>query len=79
MGRQHRVVGFHDRCRDPRSGVYGKFELRLLAIVRAEALKEQCTKPRSGTASEGMENEESLERGTVICNLSASLQELFFY
>lgn len=49
------------RCR-----VDGKFQLALLAIVNGETLHQKGSKSGSRTATEGMEDQETLETGTLI-------------
>lgn len=67
VGGEDSVVGLDDRGRDTRSRVYGEFELRLLAVVGGEAFQEKSAKSRTSTAAEGVEDEETLQRGAVIC------------
>jgi hypothetical protein len=64
--RQNSVVRLHNRCRDARRGIDGEFKLALLAVIGRETLKEQSTKPRSGSTAEGVEDEETLKRGAIV-------------
>jgi hypothetical protein len=68
---QDSVVRFDDGCRDARSGIHGKFELALLAVVGRQTLQEESPEARSCTATERVEDEETLEGRTVICPLLA--------
>jgi hypothetical protein len=65
--RQNGVVGLDDRGGDAGSWVDGEFELALLAVVGAEALEEKRAETGTGTATERVEDEETLERGAVVC------------
>ena len=66
MGGQNGVVGFNDSCRHLGSGVDGKFQFGLFAVVAAEPFHEKRGESRSGTSSKGMEDQETLESGTLI-------------
>ena len=57
------------RCR-----VDGELQLGFLAVVHGKSLQEERSKSRSGTSSEGMEDEESLESSTLVSQLSDSVQ-----
>ena len=66
MGSQNRVVRLNDRARQLRRGVDTELKLRLLAVVVGEALHEQRTETRAGTAAEGVEDKEALEAIAVV-------------
>jgi hypothetical protein len=66
VGREHSVVGLDNGSRDARSGIHGKLELALLAVVRRETLEKERTKARSCTATERVEDEETLEGRAVV-------------
>jgi hypothetical protein len=66
MGCQDGVIRFHDRAGQPRGRVHAKLQFRLLAIVGGEAFLQEGTEPGTGSASEGVEDEETLESGAVI-------------
>ena len=53
-------------------GVDGEFELGLLAIINREALKEERSESRTGSTTEGVEDEEALETRAVIGNTANS-------
>jgi hypothetical protein len=52
----------------------GKTELRFLTIINGKSLKEERTKSRSGTTTNGVENEESLKTCALISKLSNSIK-----
>jgi hypothetical protein len=66
VGREDGVIWLDDGGRDARSGIDGKLELALLAIVGRETLEEERTKTRSCTATERVEDEETLEGRAVV-------------
>jgi len=65
--RQNSVVGLNNRGRHARSRVDGEFELALLAVVGREALEEERTEAGTGTTTERVEDEETLEGRAVVC------------
>ena len=67
MGGQNGVVGLDNRVVQGRRGIHAEFKLGLLAIVGGEALKDEGTKSGTSSATEGVEDEEALKTGTVIC------------
>jgi hypothetical protein len=66
VGGQDRVVRLDDRGGHLGSGVDGELELALLSVIRAQPLQQQTSETRTGTTSERVEDEESLETGTVV-------------
>jgi hypothetical protein len=66
VGREDGVVGLDDGSRDARSGIHGELEFALLAVVGRETLEEERTEARSCTATERVEDEETLERRAVV-------------
>lgn len=66
VGRQNGVVRLHDSCRYTRRRVHCEFELGLLAIFGGEALEKQSTEARAGTTTKRVEDQESLQRVTVV-------------
>ena len=60
------VVGFYNGGGDLWGGIDGEFELAFLAIVGGETFEEEGAKARSRAATEGVEDEESLEGGAVV-------------
>ena len=51
---------------DLRGGVDGELQLGLLAVVHGETLHEQGGEAGAGAATEGVEDEEALETGTLV-------------
>lgn len=70
VGGQDRVVGLHDGRRDLGSWVDGKLQFGLLSIVDGEAFHQEGGESRSSTATERVEDQESLKSGTLIGQLS---------
>ena len=66
MSRQDSVVRFNDRTRQTRGRIHAKLQFRLLAKVGGEAFLQESTEPGAGSASERVEDEETLESGAVI-------------
>ena len=54
--------------------VDGKLELGLLAVVNGQSLHEEGGESGSGTTTEGVEDEETLETSTLIGQLSDSVE-----
>jgi hypothetical protein len=67
VGRENSVVGLNHRGGDARSWVDSKLELALLAVVGREALEKKRTETGTCTTTERVEDEETLERGAVVC------------
>merc|ERR1712164_61690 len=59
-----------------RPGEMGRCEtkLGLLAVIDGESLEEERTKTGSGTATDGVEDQEALETGALIGELSDSVE-----
>ena len=74
VGGQDRVVRFDDSGGHLRCRVDGELKLALLAVVHGQPLHEKGGKARSGSASEGMEEKESLESSASICQLPDSVK-----
>merc|ERR1719361_15557 len=74
MGGQDGVVWLNDGGGDLGSGVDGELQLGFLAIVDAQPFHEEGGESRSGTTTEGVEDEESLETGTLVSQLPDSVQ-----
>lgn len=66
VGREDGVVGLDNGRRELRRWVDAELELRLFAVVGAQALKEERTEPGTGSATEGVEYKESLEPLAVV-------------
>lgn len=74
VSRKDRVVRLNDRRSNLRSRVDTEFQLALLAIVDGKTLHQESTETRSSTTAEGVEDQETLETGAVVCN-TANLVE----
>lgn len=72
VGGQDSVVGLDNGGGDTGSRVDGELELRLLSVVGGQALQEEGTETRAGTTTEGVEDQETLKGGAVICDLVSS-------
>lgn len=55
-------------------GVHGEFQLGFLAIVNAQTLQQKSTKSRTGTTTERVENQKSLQTRAVIGQLADSVK-----
>ena len=75
VGGEDGVVGLYNSGGDLGSGVDGELQLGLLSVVNAESLHEQGGESRSGTTTEGVEDEESLETSTLISQLSDPVED----
>jgi hypothetical protein len=75
VGSQDRVVGLDDGGGNLRGGVDSELELGLLAIVNGETLEKEGTETRAGTTTEGVEDEETLETGTVVGDLADAIED----
>ena len=69
MGGQDGVVGLHHSGGHLWGRVDGELQLGLLAVVYRQALHEQGSEARAGTTTEGVEDEEALETGTLVSQL----------
>ena len=66
VGGQDGVVRLNYCRRDLWSRVYCELQLGLLAVVDRQALHEQGSEARAGATTEGVEDEEALETGTLV-------------
>jgi len=74
VGGEHGVVGLNDGGGDLGGGVDGEAELGLLAVVDGESLEEERTETGAGTTTNGVEDEEALETGALVSELSDSVE-----
>ena len=74
MRGQDRVVRLADGGGHLGSGVDGELQLGLLAVVDRQPLHEQQREARAGTTTEGVEDEEALETGALVSQLSDAVQ-----
>jgi hypothetical protein len=73
--RQHMIVGFHDGGGNLRGGGHGERQLGLTAVIDRKTLQKKGSETRSGSSSGGMEYQKTLKTGTVISQLSDSVQD----
>jgi len=71
---QDGVVGFNDGSGDLGRGVDGETELGLLTVIDGESFEEEGTETGTSTTTDGVEDHETLETGTVISELSDSVK-----
>ena len=71
---QDRVVRLNHGSGDLRSGVDRELELGLLAVVNGQPLHEERGEARAGASSEGMEDEEALQTGALLGQLSDAVK-----
>ena len=76
VGGQDGVVGLNNGCRGLRSRVDTELQLALLAVINGETLHQQSTETRTGTTTEGVEDQEALETGTAVGNTADLVQNL---
>lgn len=70
------VVRLHDGRGHLRSGIDTELQLAFLAIVHRQAFHEEGAKARSCAATERMEDQKSLETGTIVGHSSNLVQDL---
>jgi len=71
---QNGVVGLNDGCGDLGRGVNGETQLGLLAVVNGQPLEEERSETGSGSSTDRREDQESLETGAVVSQLSDSVK-----
>lgn len=76
VGGKDRVVGLNDRGGNLRGGVDAELKLALLAVVDRQTLHEESTETGTSTATERVEDEESLETGAVVGDPSDLVEDL---
>jgi hypothetical protein len=74
VGTEDSVVGFNDGIGDLGRGVNGVTQLGLLTVINGESFQKEGTKTRTSTTTDSVEDTESLETGTVISELSDSVE-----
>jgi hypothetical protein len=75
VGGEDGVVWLNNSGGDLRSGVDGELELGLLAVVDGKSLHEEGGESGSGTTTEGVEDQETLETSALIGELSDSVED----
>lgn len=66
VGGQNGIVRFNDGGRHPWRRVDGELQLRLLAILGGETLEQKRSKTRASSTAKGVEDQETLQGGTVV-------------
>merc|ERR1719273_1124335 len=66
VGGEHRVVWLDDSSGDLWGWVDGETELGLLAVVDGESLEEEGSETRSGTTTDGVEDQETLKSCALV-------------
>ena len=74
VGGKNGVVRLNNGGGDLGGRVDGETELGLLAVIDGESFQQEGAESGSGTTSDGVEDHESLETGTVISELSDSVE-----
>jgi hypothetical protein len=76
MRGQDRVVWLNNGGGDLGSRVDAELQLALFAIVYRETFHQESSEARTSTSTKGMEDQESLQPGAVVCNPSNLVQNL---
>mmetsp|Transcript_60546 Transcript_60546/g.69081 ORF Transcript_60546/g.69081 Transcript_60546/m.69081 type:complete len:448 (-) Transcript_60546:113-1456(-) len=71
---QHGVVGLDDSVGDLGRGVDGETQLGFLTVINRQSFQKERSQTGSGSTTDGVENQETLQTGTVISQLSDSVQ-----
>jgi len=74
VGGEHGVVGLDDGGGDLGRGVDGESELGLLAVIDGKSLEEEGSETGAGTATNSVEDEETLETSALIGELADSVE-----
>jgi len=74
VGGEHGVVWLNNGGRDLRGWEDGESELGFLTIIDGESLEEERSESGSGTSTDGVEDEETLESSALIGELSDSVE-----
>jgi len=74
VGRQDGVVWLNNSGGDLRRGVDGEAKLGLLAVIDGESLEKERSEAGSGSTANGVEDQETLETGTLVSKLSDSVE-----
>merc|ERR1719326_881309 len=75
MHTQDGIVRLNARRGDLRARPDGERDLRLLAVIDAEALEEQAPETRARAATARVENHEALEARAVVGELAETVQD----
>jgi hypothetical protein len=74
VGGEHGVVGLNDGGGDLGGGVDGESELGLLTVINGKTFEEEGSETGAGTATNSVEDEETLETSALIGELSDSVE-----
>jgi len=74
VGGEHGVVGLNDGGGDLGRRVDGETQLGLLAVVNGETLQEERAETGTGTTTNGVEDEETLETSAVVSELADTVK-----
>jgi len=74
VGREDGVVRLNNGGGNLRRRIDGETELGLLTVVDGESLEEEGAETGSGTTTDGVEDEETLETSALISELSDSVE-----
>jgi hypothetical protein len=74
VGREDGVVRFNNSGGDLRRRIDGETKLGFLTIIDGKSLEEEGTETGSGTTTDGVEHEETLETSALISKLSDSIE-----
>jgi len=75
MGGEDRVVRFNNSGRNLGSWVDSEFKFGFLAVVNGEPFHQQRGETRTGTTTEGVEQEETLKTGTLVSQFSYPVED----
>jgi hypothetical protein len=76
VGGKNRVVWLNDGGGRLWCWVYAELELALLAVIDGQTLHQQGTETRTGSTTEGVEDQETLETGAVIGDTAHLVENL---
>ena len=75
MGAQNGVVRFNNGSGNLWGGVNWEFKLGFLSVVDWKTFEQESSEPRTGTTTERVEDQETLETGTVVGKFSDSVKD----
>ena len=76
VGRQDGIVWLHHSGGNLRGRIDTEFQLALLAVVDRQTLHEKRTEARSSSTAKGMEDQEPLQTGAIVCHGADLVQDL---
>jgi hypothetical protein len=74
VGGEDGVVWFNNGCGDLWGWIDGETELGFLTVIDGKSFEEEGTKTRSGTTTDGVEDDETLETSALIGKFSNSIE-----